>query len=129
MEFFRIINIQTQENKIQTELTLDKLEFVSNQIFIIGEQNKTEASIGGVWGEFTLTRAQIRGGIRFALLECPNALAWTITTGFEPAPEGIVIHLTINRKEHKEEFIEELEEFLDDQCNCLQHYFTQFSQE
>lgn len=125
MEFFRIVKVKTQDKNIQEELTNDKLESISNNIFIIGEQNENEAQIGGIWGEFTLIRSKIRGGLRFALAECPNALAWTITTGFDPAPKNIVIHLTINRLEIKESFIEEIDEFLDDHSTCLEEYFNQ----
>ena len=123
MEFFRKIKLKIQSKTIQDMLTIANLEFISTEIFVIGNQNKTEAEIGGIWGEFTLTRAIIRGGLRFALVECPNALTWTITTGINPNPDVIVIHLTINRQEQKESFIEEIEEFLDDQCICLQKYF------
>ena len=123
MEFFRIIKIKIQEKTIQDELTIDNLELISNEIFVIGDQNKTEANIGGIWGEFTLTRMLIRGGLRFALLECPNALTWTITTGIQPDPDVIVIHSTINRQQQEDSFIEEIEEFLDDQSICLQQYF------
>ena len=62
-------------------------------------------------------------GIRFSLLECPNALCWTITTGYPPDSESIIIHLTINRQEKNEEFIEEISEFLDDLCVNLKHFF------
>ena len=124
MEFFRIIKVKTQYTNIQDKLTIENLELISNEIFIIGDQNKTEADIGGIWGEFTLTRNLIKGGLRFALVECPNALTWTITTGFPPNSEAIIIHLTINRPKQKESFIEEIEEFLDDQSNCLQQYFN-----
>ncbi len=125
MEFFRTIKIQTQDDIIQKALRLENLELISNEIFVIGNQTTTEAQIGGIWGEFTLTRAKIRGGLRFALVECPNALAWTITTGLNPEPDTIVIHLTINRQEQKEEFIEEIDAFLNDQCKCLQQYFLE----
>jgi hypothetical protein len=128
MEFFRIIKAKTQDKNIQGELTFEHLELMSNEIFIIGDQNKTEANIGGIWGEFTLTRTPIKGGLRFALVECPNALAWTITTGFPPDPEAVVIHLTINRQQQKEAFIEEIEAFLDDQSICLQQHFKGCSQ-
>lgn len=124
MEFFRSIKVTTEAKTIQDELTFDNLESISNEIFVIGDQNENEATIGGVWGEFTLTRNLIRGGLRFALVECPNALAWTITTGINPDPDLTVIHLTINRQEQKEQFIEEIEAFLDDQCTCLQNYFN-----
>ena len=112
MEFFRIIKLKTQDKTIQDELTIENLEFISNEIFVIGDQNNTNADIGGIWGEFTLTRSLINGGLRFALIECPNALTWTITTGIPPDPDAIVIHLTINRQQQKESFIEEIEEFL-----------------
>jgi len=59
------------------------------------------------------------------LVECPNALTWTITTGILPEPDVIVIHLTINRQKQMESFIEEIEEFLDDQSICLQKYFKE----
>ena len=104
---------------LQNKLTINNLKFISNDIFVIGHQNTTEANIGGIWGEFTLTRSLINGGLRFALVECPNALTWTITTGNPPDPDAIVLHLTINRQHQKESFIEEIEEFLDDQCVCL----------
>jgi len=32
-------------------------------------------TIGTVWGEFPAPRQRIRGGVRFALTTCPNALA------------------------------------------------------
>ena len=125
MEFFRIINLKTQDKSIQEKLTIANLESISNELFVIGNQNTTEAEIGSVWGEFTLTRSLIRGGMRFALVECPNALAWTITTGIKPDPDVIVIHLTINRKEQTVDFIQEIEAFLDDQCSCLEQYLKE----
>mgnify|MGYP000032244062 FL=1 len=125
MEFYRIIKAKTEDKTIQNQLTIKNLELISNDIFVIGDQNKTEANVGGVWGEFTLTRTSIRGGLRFALVECPNALTWTITTGILPEPDVIVIHLTINRQKQMESFIEEIEEFLDDQSICLQKYFKE----
>jgi hypothetical protein len=123
MEFYRQIKAKTDEKTIQANLTLENLELFSNEILVIGDQNKTEAQIGGIWGEFTLTQTPIRGGLRFALIECPNALTWTITTGIDPDPDLIVIHLTINRQQQKEAFIEEIEAFLDDHSICLQEYF------
>ena len=87
------------------------------------EPSENEANIGGIWGEFTLSRSKIKGGVRFSLIECPNALCWTITTGYPPDPESIIIHLTINRQEKNEEFIEEITEFLEDICINLKHLF------
>ena len=123
MEYFRIIRVTSTEQNIQQQLTLSNLNEISTEIFNLGEPSETEATIGGIWGEFTLSRSIIKGGIRFSVIECPNALCWTITTGYAPEPESIIIHLTINRQEKNEEFIEEIVEFLDDICVNLQHFF------
>ena len=124
MEFFRILKIKTLDSDIQNALALENLNSMSREIFVIGNQNKKEADIGGIWGEFTLTRSEIKGGLRFALLECPNALTWTITTGFPPDPNSIIIHLTINRQQKELSFIEEVNEFVDDHIDCLNKIFS-----
>ena len=124
MEFFRTVKVKTTDQNLQRELTLGNLENISSQMFNLEEVTESESSIGGIWGEFTLNRTIIKGGIRFSLLECPNALCWTITTGYPPDPESIVIHLTINRREKDPELIEEINEFLDDMCLNLEQIQT-----
>jgi hypothetical protein len=42
------------------------------------------------------------------MLDCPNALAWTVTTGYPPARDKLVVHLTINRERKQDEFLEEI---------------------
>jgi len=123
MEFFRTINISTDEQKIKNTLVFEGLELMSSELFLLEALNDSQAKIGSLWGEFTLARQDIKGGVRFSLLECPNALTWTITTGYEPAPEAIIVHLTINRLEKDEEFLEEIKEFLDDQSLLLKKAF------
>ena len=113
MEFFRTINIQTTEYQLQKLLDFENLNDINESLLVIDFEKDT-AQITGIWNEFTLKRDLIKGGIRFALLECPNALAWTITTGFPPVREHIVIHLTINRAEKEQYFVDELTAFLDD---------------
>ncbi len=127
MEFFKIVDIGTTEDEIQNTLTLANIEKMSTQLISIEDVSGRELPIGSVWGEFTLSRDVIRGGLRFGLIECPNALAWTITTGFPPASEKVVIHATINRTEQSEELIEEIKEFLDDLHDCLKPLFSNSS--
>ncbi|OUR90785.1 hypothetical protein A9Q87_12595 [Flavobacteriales bacterium 34_180_T64] len=124
MEFFRGINLNTTEEYLQKYLRLNSLDKLSNEIFNLKTPSEEVADIGGIWGEFTLSRNEINGGIRFALLECPNALCWTVTTGFPPDPESTVIHLTVNRQQISQEFIEEIEEFLDDHSECLKRVLS-----
>lgn len=123
MEFFRTINAKTDENMIKTILDLHHLELMSSQLFLLEPLSDDLVGIGSLWGEFTLTRQEIKGGLRFSLLECPNALTWTITTGYEPAPESIIVHLTINRTEKDQEFLEEIKDFLDDHTGFLKQTF------
>ncbi len=124
MEFFRIIEVSSTEDDIRNLLSLENLENLSTLLFATSGPGIHGVAVGGIWGEFTLSRAPIKGGLRFALTECPNALAWTVTTGYAPAREHIVVHLTINRERKKQEFIDEIEEFLDDHCKCLQSVFA-----
>lgn len=122
MEFFRTVDIHTTEQRIQEVIILEKLEEISNELILLNQIDDKSAAIGGIWGEFTLERSTINGGLRFALKQCPNALVWTITTGYPPAINSLVIHLTLNRLEKSADFIEEVEEFLDDHSNHLRSY-------
>ena len=125
MEFFRIIKVKTTESHILNKLNLIDLEMMSNEFFPLDEPTETKVNIGGIWGEFTLSRYIIKGGLRFALDECPNALAWTVTTGYPPDRDAIVVHLTINRQRKQQEFIDEINIFLDDHSACLMELFNQ----
>ena len=125
MEFFRVIHQTCTEADIQHQISLEHLENYSTQLFPLQEPKDSSVYIGSLWGEFSLLRTKINGGVRFALLECPNALCWTITTGQAPVPEDVVIHLTINRTKKDQEFIDEIEEFLDDHQKMLNENFKQ----
>jgi hypothetical protein len=52
--------------------------------------------------------------VRFTLLNCINAVTWSLTTGLPPDPDAIVVHLTINRTEQDADFVDSLEQFADD---------------
>jgi hypothetical protein len=123
MEFFKIIDVSTSEEQIQKKLILSKLENFCESIFPL-DDGKDICKIGGIWGEFTLRCDPIMGGVRFAMLDCPNALAWTITTGYPPARDKVVIHLTINRERKQDEFVDEIKEFLSDLDSGLKSFFS-----
>lgn len=123
MEFFRTVNIDIDEQTIKNTLDFENLELMSSQLFLLESLGNSIAKIGSLWGEFTLTRQEIKGGVRFSLLECPNALTWTISTGYEPAPNSVIVHLTINRTEKDREFLEEIEDFLKDHSELLKMRF------
>ena len=106
MEFFKLVEVSTTEKVIREKLTLGNLEQFCESIFALDE-NADVCLTGGMWGEFTVRRDPIMGGIRFSMLNCPNALAWTI-----------------NRERKQEEFVEEIHLFLEDLANGIASYFS-----
>lgn len=124
MEFFRTINIQSSEAAIQKQVNIDSIPEICPDIIIL-DGNNNDFQIGSIWGEFSIRRDNINGGIRFSMLDCPNALSWTITTGYPPNKDQIILHLSINRKEKPAEFIEEINEFLDGWEKGLAQEFLQ----
>ena len=113
MEFYRLIELKTQASEIQKQFDFHDLESLSEDLFLLNTIDKEHAEVGTMWGEFTLQRTVINEGLRFALLECPNGLAWTVTTGKETGAGSVLIHLTINRKNKDQEFIDEISSLLD----------------
>lgn len=113
MEFFRIINNPTSEAKLQQKITPENVnQFAETMLFL---EKKGPDFIGAtLWGEFLISYDPINGGVRFSLLDCPNALCWTITTGFPPQRDAIILHCTINRTQKAPEFVDEINEFLDE---------------
>lgn len=113
MEFFRIIDKQVSQKIIQDKVIPRCVdEFTESMMYL--KENKNDFTGMTLWGEFKISYDCINGGVRFTLLDCPNAFSWTITTGFPPERNKIVLHATINRTQKQDVFIEEIHEFLDE---------------
>jgi len=113
MEFFRIIDKQVTEKLIQEKINPHSLETFTETMFLL--KDKESYFIGvTLWGEFKISYDKIKGGVRLTLLDCPNAFSWTITTGYPPEHNKIILHCTINRTQKSAEFIEEIKDFLDE---------------
>jgi len=124
MEFFAIVELSTSQEALQT-LSIDKLSQYCaeiEQVFHIEHENS--GKIYCLWGEFTVHRQVINGGVRFSMPHCPNALAWTITTGFAPEPDKVLLHCTINRTEHDPDFIESIQDFIQAWKLGLEQHFS-----
>ncbi len=122
MEFFRIIDRQISQEIIQDKINPKSVdEFTESMMFL--EHNNNDFKGLTLWGEFIISYDKINGGVRFTLVDCPNALSWTITTGFPPERNKIVIHATVNRTQKPEEFLEEIHEFLDEWESGLNSIF------
>jgi hypothetical protein len=113
MEFFRIIDKHVSQEVIQDKIDPKSVDEFTESMMFLEEINNDFQGLT-LWGEFVISYDKINGGVRFTLVDCPNALSWTITTGFPPDRNKIVLHATINRTQKPEEFIEEIDEFLDE---------------
>ena len=113
MEFFRIIDKQVTQEIIQEKITPLSLESFTETMFLIESKEDYFEGVT-LWGEFQITYHKINGGLRFTLLDCPNAFVWTITTGYPPESHKIMLHCTINRTQQQEEFITQIQEFLNE---------------
>lgn len=114
MEFYAVTNTPTSPDTLQQVLSVERLALYCASIDAVLSHAGDQGRIYCIWGEFAVRRERLRGGVRFSLPECPNALAWTITTGLPPDPAQVVIYCTINRREHDPDFIETLEAFVED---------------
>ncbi len=114
MEFFSVTNIPTSAVELQQRLTISDLPRWCTSIEKVLEDATTNGEIYCVWGTFRTNREEIRGGVRFTLPGCANVLQWTVTTELPPDPQQTVIHLTINRNDHDSDFIETIQQFVDD---------------
>lgn len=124
MEFFATVDISAQPEQLQALAVSQLPQYCSeiNQVLQVYDENA--ADVYCLWGQFKVERQLINGGVRFSLPTCPNALAWTITTGLPPQPQQVVIHCTINRAEHDEDFVESITDFVEAWQRGLQAYLS-----
>lgn len=114
MERFAIAQARPSAEELQARLTITALPDLCPEITKVLRDDGDTGAIFCLWGSFDIHRQPIRGGMRFTLPTCPNGLSVTLTTGYPPAPEEIVIHCTINRPEAgvDPDFKESIEEFV-----------------
>lgn len=110
MEFIATTIIPASAADLQRRLTISELPHWCASI----EKVLMSGEIYCVWGTFHTHREDMRNGVRFTMPDCPNVLQWTVTTGHQPNPRHTVIHLTINRTEQDQDFIDSLRQFVDD---------------
>jgi len=113
MEFFEELESQGVEiEAIKDLLRISALPGYCRSIDSVISENHNVGVIYCVWGQFNISREVIRNGVRFALLDCPHALAWTVT--YHEDRNMLVVHCTIDDQEEGKEFIESIQEFVSD---------------
>lgn len=112
MEFFALADVRMDQAAIRDSIKLETLPELCASFESVDQPHLNEADAYSVWGRFHIHSLPIEGGVRFSMTDCPNGLTWSITTGFPPAPERVVVHAAINRIEHDPEFIDSLNEFV-----------------
>ena len=114
MEFFAEIDIQAvTAEQIYELITIARLpELCASIDSVVSTQSERIGEIYCIWGQFQVSRERIRNGVRIALLNCPHALAWTVAAKTEESV--VVVHCTIDDAEAENEFIESIEEFVND---------------
>ncbi len=112
MEFFTIADVNTTVNAIQLITVADLDRYCSDIDQVLNVESENLGTIYCIWGKFTVERQTINSGLRFTLPDCPNALGWTVTTGYDPAPNKVIIHCTINRTVHDAIFTESIASFI-----------------
>lgn len=113
MEFFAEVDHSVHDTSgLKQLLTIARLPELCGSISSVISDAGESGVIYAVWGEFAINREELKYGVRFSLPQCLNALAWTITMDEEC--NRTAIHCTINRQGHDEDFIDSIEEFVND---------------
>ncbi|MBZ0106997.1 MAG: hypothetical protein K8H84_15375 [Sulfuricella denitrificans] len=111
MEWFRTLRPGIAESDIRRLCTVDALPSLCGDIYEITQQagDKNPAEISCVWGLFATDVEPIRNGVRYALITCPNALQWTVTT----RNGETTLHCSINDAHPDADFAASIGMFLD----------------
>ncbi|NOZ36809.1 MAG: hypothetical protein GXP11_01840 [Gammaproteobacteria bacterium] len=114
MEFFASLTSAATEQDLQQQLRIETLAQFCSSIYEVMSYTDDRGEISMLWGLFEVQRQSIRGGVRFSLPGCLNAVSWTITINTDDSLGEVTVHCTINRQQHDADFIESLEDFIQD---------------
>ena len=110
MEFYNVFQNNISVQAIHQQLRIDNLDQYCASVNQIIRHHGNEGEMYCAWGQFNIQREILNKGIRISLLNCPNALTFSITR----EQHGLVIHCTINTEEADDDFIESIQVFLND---------------
>jgi hypothetical protein len=118
MEFFREVrHAGLDVAQLKKLLTIGNLTNLCASISTATPSSDNEGNIYCVWGAFNVRRDEIRHGVRYALINCPHALAWTVT--YDGAQQNVIVHCTIDKADQDPEFIDSIHAFVSDWSNGM----------
>jgi len=115
MEFFREVPFRELDvSDLKKLVVLNNLTTLCASISTVTPINTYEAEIFCIWGTFELRCDELKCGVRYSLIDCPHAFAWTVT--YDKARELIVIHCVLDKTEAEldPDFVESIDEFATD---------------
>ncbi|MEJ2479390.1 MAG: hypothetical protein P8Y78_04275 [Acidihalobacter sp.] len=116
MPVFALANAGVE--RLHRLLVLDQLPRLCESIDSITPTSDRAGNLYCLWGAFEVSREELRGGVRFSLLNCPHALAWTITC--DASAQRLLVHCTIDKTEVDPDFAESIQHFVDDWATGLE---------
>jgi hypothetical protein len=123
MEFFQEVHHPGLDiPRLKRSLTIHNLPDLCASISTAAASTQNEGELYCVWGAFSVRRDEIRNGVRYALRECPHALAWTVT--LDETREHVIIHCTIDKTHPDPEFAESIHGFVADWAAGLRDGFS-----
>ena len=113
MEFYAKTSLANPgADRLRRLLVLDQLPRLCTSIDSIAPHSGRAGNMYCLWGAFEVSREELRGGVRFSLLDCPHALAWTVT--YDTSAQQLLVHCTIDKTEVDPDFAESIQFFVDD---------------
>ena len=113
MEFFQELNHSSLDlPQLSEALTISNLPSLCDSINSVISDHGNQGEIHCVWGQFNVTREELKTGVRFSLVNFPHAFAWTIT--LHDDPQKLVIHCTNDKQHLEQDFFDTIVVFMED---------------
>ena len=119
MEIYGKAQVRISEGDIQRYIDVANLPEWCASIEEVLSTQGSRGEIRTIWGEATIHRELINGGIRFSCPNNPHAMQWSITVN-SARPAEVCLHLTTNCLAHDTEEKERLDHFVGDWVIGLQ---------
>lgn len=100
MEIFNRAQVRISESDLQRYIEVGNLPEWCAAIEAVRSIQGSRGEISTSWGETTIHRELINGGVRFSCPNNPHAMQWTITSQ-AANPSEVLIHLSTNRTTHE----------------------------